>query len=270
MDSSCTFRSLQGARPGDALPLVEQYQRRHRVWLTVHDIAGVLELPDGTRLLAPPWFSHHHPKCRQGRPEDDPSAEAACLEHCYRRAHAFAARSKGFFEHRCWRGQRELVVPILDEDDILCLTLFAAPRGRRWPDLLRLQTMAWEAHAIGRLLIRLAEEAQGLAGDSDRKRIVQRLLAFHSHQPTARDTVARKLGVSPSRASHIVTELFGKPWRELVVDSRVQQACRLLRQPELKIRQIASLCGYDDANTFSRLFRTRTGLSPRAWRRKQS
>jgi AraC-like DNA-binding protein len=261
------FETLTLPAPPDALVLLRDFEQQHKVWLSLHDIVGVLALPDGTSVVPREYLAHRQPRCRHGR--DIATTEAACLAHCWRAAHSFGAQTKSPFTHRCWRDQRELVVPVFD-DEILCMVMFLHPRRPPWPRPARLAAIAREAEALARLLIHRAEELQGVGGETDdRKRILRRLLAFHAHQPVGRDAVAKTLGVSASRASHIVTELFGKSWRQLLTEARLERAKRLLRQESLTVATVAGLCGYTDPNTFHRLFRKSVGTSPQRWRQSR-
>lgn len=53
---------------------------------------------------------------------------------------------------------------------------------------------------------------------------------------------------------------------QYVLQLRVQQAMALLKDTNLPIHQLAELCGFHDANYFSRQFRLRTDLSPSKYR----
>ncbi|MFA6289493.1 MAG: AraC family transcriptional regulator [Opitutaceae bacterium] len=83
--------------------------------------------------------------------------------------------------------------------------------------------------------------------------------------PTIRE-LAAELGMSPSnlrtrfRASCGVS--LGKHMREL----RLERACGLLRMTSARISEIAEQCGFNSLFSFSRAFRVRHGLSPKAYR----
>lgn len=47
---------------------------------------------------------------------------------------------------------------------------------------------------------------------------------------------------------------------------RMQQACRLLENTKLRVKEIAAQLGYDDAYLFSRTFHQFIGHSPRTYR----
>ena len=55
---------------------------------------------------------------------------------------------------------------------------------------------------------------------------------------------------------------LGKHMREL----RLERACGLLRMTTARISEIADQCGFSSLFSFSRAFRVRHGLSPKAYR----
>ncbi|MFA6962294.1 MAG: AraC family transcriptional regulator [Opitutaceae bacterium] len=87
--------------------------------------------------------------------------------------------------------------------------------------------------------------------------------------PTIRE-LAAELGMSPSnlrtrfRTSCGVS--LGKHMREL----RLERACGLLRMTTARVSEIAEQCGFNSLFSFSRSFRVRYGLSPKAYRETAS
>ncbi|CAM3803818.1 helix-turn-helix domain-containing protein [Cohnella lubricantis] len=63
-------------------------------------------------------------------------------------------------------------------------------------------------------------------------------------------------------------ERTGMTFIDYVQSVRIDEACRLLRTTERKIADIASAVGYQDIGYFNKLFRTKTGLSPREYRQR--
>ena len=52
-----------------------------------------------------------------------------------------------------------------------------------------------------------------------------------------------------------------------IADVRFSQACQLLRDPTIPIGEIANLCGWESDSYLKRVFKSRTGMTPRQWRR---
>ena len=61
---------------------------------------------------------------------------------------------------------------------------------------------------------------------------------------------------------------FGVPPIEHLITQRMRQAAYLLGDMNLSVGEVASNVGYEDIYYFSRLFKRRMGLSPRAFRQK--
>ncbi|MFD4474883.1 helix-turn-helix domain-containing protein [Streptomyces sp. NPDC058471] len=78
---------------------------------------------------------------------------------------------------------------------------------------------------------------------------------------------ARHLGVSESYLSEAVKTSTGRTPGELIRQTRVHEAKRLLLRTELSVRQVAGRVGFGDAAYFCRFFRRETGASPGDFRR---
>ncbi|MGW7084676.1 AraC family transcriptional regulator [Streptomyces sp. NPDC054871] len=78
---------------------------------------------------------------------------------------------------------------------------------------------------------------------------------------------ARHLGVSESYLSEAVKTSTGRTPGELIRQTRVHEAKRLLLRTELSVRQIADRVGFGDPAYFCRFFRRETGASPGDFRR---
>lgn len=54
---------------------------------------------------------------------------------------------------------------------------------------------------------------------------------------------------------------------QYITKLRLHNACRLLRETELTVTEIAERCGYTDSSYFSRVFMRKLGISPKAYRK---
>ena len=81
--------------------------------------------------------------------------------------------------------------------------------------------------------------------------------------------LARTLGLSESRTSLLVRELFGKTFTELLQLERVGRVKHYLAGTELRLAEVAEQCGFCDEFHLSKLFKRCTGLSPREWRNEK-
>jgi AraC-like DNA-binding protein len=86
---------------------------------------------------------------------------------------------------------------------------------------------------------------------------------------TVNDAAAR-LHISPGSFSRSFQRRVGRPFSAYVNDIRVANACLLLRQTDRPIQEIAARCGFGALSNFASQFRSRTGTTPREFRRPRS
>ena len=73
--------------------------------------------------------------------------------------------------------------------------------------------------------------------------------------------------MSESRFQHVFRETAGVSPHRFLLGVRLDAARELLAHTELRVSDVAALCGFDDPLYFSRVFRRETGESPREWAR---
>ncbi len=77
---------------------------------------------------------------------------------------------------------------------------------------------------------------------------------------------AQLLGVTPTHLSRACREASGRPALEILKERRHFEACRLLRDTNIPIADIARQTGFTSAAYFTRAFRSSTGKSPSQFR----
>lgn len=80
--------------------------------------------------------------------------------------------------------------------------------------------------------------------------------------------VSSQLAVSDRTLKRHLRQL-GTSFRRLLDEARLRDALRLLQNPDLEIRQIAAVLGYQDPPSFIRAFRRWTGRTPQRSRAGQ-
>jgi AraC family transcriptional regulator len=263
---------------------IQDWEERHGWRVTVHDLAGVLLDARGCPGLPAARYAHTHPYCHGGA--GTPDGGARCRAHCYGAVHREALRLGGPFRHRCWKGVRELVVPVI-EDGRHLLSLFAGigrdgegaapadlpPAARRaWARL-----PAWDGADEAALAAGLALLGHGLVALARRRRAApesrgERILALVRERlagPVGIADLARELGLSPSRCSHVVRECLGRSFQDLLRDLRLARAKALLAGSDLGLRAIAAQVGLPSEAHFHRAFKAATGATPARWRRQE-
>lgn len=78
---------------------------------------------------------------------------------------------------------------------------------------------------------------------------------------------ADMLGISVSRFNHLFKECIGVSPYAYFVRLRIINACNLLEDTNLKIKEIADRCGYKDPLYFTQAFKKETGKTPSDYRK---
>lgn len=80
------------------------------------------------------------------------------------------------------------------------------------------------------------------------------------------DAVADRLGISGDHLSRLFKRGTGLTFNEYLTRIRIRRAMDLLRDPTVRIGEVADLSGYRDARYFSTLFRRVVGMTPSEFR----
>jgi len=94
-------------------------------------------------------------------------------------------------------------------------------------------------------------------------------LERHRAAPHTVAALAEKAAMSPATLNRAFRRAVGKSPLHYLNDLRISGAEQLLLdKPELPVAAVATECGFADSNYFTRLFKKRTGRTPRAFRRR--
>jgi len=117
-------------------------------------------------------------------------------------------------------------------------------------------------------LERLAAQVLTTLGEEHtvRERVRRALWSELSEGVPDQARVARSLGLSARTLQRRLRE-EGTTFAAVLADLRHDLAQPLLLDGQLAVSEVAFLIGYEDAGSFHRAFRRRTGVSPRAYRR---
>ncbi|HBO99351.1 MAG TPA: hypothetical protein DD637_05905 [Verrucomicrobia bacterium] len=84
------------------------------------------------------------------------------------------------------------------------------------------------------------------------------------------DEVVAVIGGPRRTATELFRKATGTSILEAIQARRFEEVLRLLRNPNQQIEPIAGLCGYSAPSFLKRLFKSRTGLSMREWRKRNA
>lgn len=271
-------RSASRSRHETALLAIEA---KFGVGITIHDLYGKIGLAEP----GSPLFGRHlHPLecCRWGR-RNNPGWNSRCVNDCFRETELHAAKRREPFLKECWTGLCELVVPI-QYQKVHQITIFAGvfkgsePRRSHLPETFEavyrtlpepdpeiLAGLAELLHTFGTGLLKELETTE--LSEDNRLARIRRYIANHAHERITLDDVARELFISNSRTRHLITELTGQSFSELLDEVRMNRARRLLLSGERTLAEIADATGYANVHYFSRRFNEYFGEPPGRYRR---
>jgi AraC-like DNA-binding protein len=82
------------------------------------------------------------------------------------------------------------------------------------------------------------------------------------HAKITSEEAARLCGMSPFRFGRAFKDAFGMAFRDYVVRVRLEEAGRLLQNPQMSVTEVAYAVGFNDLSYFSRVFKRHFGVSP--------
>ena len=80
-------------------------------------------------------------------------------------------------------------------------------------------------------------------------------------------TVAARFGYSEQYLSKLFYRTTGTRFTDYLADLRVNAACKLLREGNASVKEVAYACGFSDPLYFSKVFKRRMGAAPSAFGR---
>ncbi len=93
-------------------------------------------------------------------------------------------------------------------------------------------------------------------------------LCKHPEQKLSIRSAAKEMYLSPGRFTAIYRMFFRKtPYADLI-DMRMEKARSLLATTSYQVKEIAALCGWEDAHFFMRAFHAKNGVTPSEFRMK--
>ncbi len=103
----------------------------------------------------------------------------------------------------------------------------------------------------------------------------QRRAAVHgyirsNYRTASLGELAELMFLSPQYLSKIITEYFGKSFKELLLDERMRRALELIETTDLPIGDIIRSVGYENESYFHREFKRKNGKTPLTVRKNRS
>lgn len=90
----------------------------------------------------------------------------------------------------------------------------------------------------------------------------------HYRENLTLDMLARGIGLSRYRLSHVFSEKIGQSFSSYVASIRLSYAMAMLTETDMPVTVIAEEAGFESQRTFFRVFREQHGMSPLTYRRQ--
>lgn len=98
------------------------------------------------------------------------------------------------------------------------------------------------------------------------RNVMQIIADNHSDPSLDLEKVANSLRITAAQLSHILNQEVGVSFRQLLRQTRIEEAKRLLASSRYSVKEVAVRVGFADSHYFSRTFREMTGQSASEYR----
>jgi YesN/AraC family two-component response regulator len=182
----------------------------------------------------------------------------------------------------------ELVVPVFLRDQHLLSILAGVfrhpdgiPAGSELPkwyypeyaklpvfDSQKMEKLSNVLRIIGHGLIARTENKLQQSAEAGRKLQIYQFIEDHAHENIKLDDLGAVMGISPSRARHLVKELTNRNFKSLLEEERMLRARYLLQSTNHTLELIAETVGFKNGYYFNRAFKNYFGKPPGQFRRE--
>lgn len=220
------------------------------------------------------WRHHNQKACTRNMEKDQTET---CFSYCMQEVHRDLIDSPDGRIQTCPWGLTEIAVPVY-MGGVFAGILYAGPcwLGEGEPpqqDVIIPPSMQWLVERqtlVTAIASQLGNLLKGLPifEPSDRRQRILDYLVEHLCDKLTLNDLAIHLDLSPSRAGHVVKELFDMTFPQLLKSVRLQEAAHLLTSTDRPIADISKRVGFNQQNYFSNQFAQMFDLSPRAYRQQ--
>ena len=192
-----------------------------------------------------------------------------CVDHHFRETvqRMLDRPEKKVFLCHCKNGLAEIAVPLFRAREYAG-TVYAG----LWTRPLPRQKMQALTHVLPVWAAGLLKSADDLrrshyrTPETRREQILNFIETGYAN-PISTENLAKHLFLSTVHTCHLVRQLCGATFSELLLRTRIDAAKNLLSSSPLNITEIARAAGFSGQEQFSRMFRRECGMSPREYRK---
>lgn len=124
---------------------------------------------------------------------------------------------------------------------------------------------------LTRIVHLLIERVQTQSSSRDEQHVerAKHFIAQHYAQDITLTGLAEHLALHPNYVSTLFKKACGIPFSHYLRRTRIEEACRRMRETNEKLYEIGERVGYPDPVQFNRAFREEMGCSPREYKKRQ-
>ncbi len=96
---------------------------------------------------------------------------------------------------------------------------------------------------------------------------IGKYVVVHVDEKLTLESVAKGVYLNPAYISHIFKKVTNMSFVDFMTEVKIDRAKILLRDPQAKIYDIASMIGYSNPEYFAKIFKKKTGYAPTAYQK---
>lgn len=104
------------------------------------------------------------------------------------------------------------------------------------------------------------------AKNSDSVNLILNYLHTHYAEDINNTALSELVGYHPYHLNRLMKSSTGTTLRQYLINYRIENAKKLLRETDIRVAEIAESCGYKNFSNFSEDFKKKTGMSPIKYR----
>jgi two-component system response regulator YesN len=116
----------------------------------------------------------------------------------------------------------------------------------------------------------ITEHLENLS-DNRKRNIIEKAISFitaNYHRPIGLSDVAGHVMLNAAYFSKLFKDSTGETFVNYLTQYRINMATELMRDPSLKVYEIASRVGYENTQYFTKVFKSVKGISPNVYKEK--
>jgi AraC-like DNA-binding protein len=261
--------------PDELAEVLAAFERATGLYACFRPMSDRWRGTDGAIVTREPFVGHRSPFCVDAKAR----SMAACTKCDNADLPGACSPSNGRlvepFVRTCHAGADEILLPVWDQG-VLVAVLFVGQftrdgaHGLRQLDATQIQHVRMLMLALRSYLEDLLRRLEGQRQEfaTGRRGAIEAYVRERLAAGPTLQELASRLSLSRSRTSHVVREVTGRSFQDLVEERRIGVAKDLLTETDGTIAWVARQTGFNDVAYFCRYFKRKTGTTPTGFRRR--